>query len=442
MKDLPELRTAVPGPKSSELGKRLKQFESPTVTQVTNKGPIFWERGEGVNIWDADGNRFVDLTSAFGVASLGHSHPRITAAIRTQTEKLSHAMGDVHPSPLKTELCAELSRLTFERWTGGKQRGQTILGNSGFEAVEAAVKTARLFTGKRGIIAFEGGYHGLGLGVLETTWRMEFRHPFYDQLGHFAEFVPFSRQNADAAELEAIEKRIREILGRREVGAILVEPFQGRGGEVIPHAELLQRLRKICDKSRVLLIVDEIYTGFWRTGRWFGVEHSGVLPDLICLGKALTGTLPLSACVGREDVMLAWPPSKGEALHTSTFLGNPLGCAAALASLSLFEKEVPAWKVEEKGKAFLEILKKGLTDVSGIREVRGVGMMMGVELKPESRFSATEWCERLLARGIVALPSGDRGEVLALTPPLTMEMELFAWCVEQIAFVSETRQTA
>ncbi len=411
----------------------MKIHEAPTVTCVSATGPIFWQRAQGVQVWDVDDNRYVDLTSAFGVASLGHSHPEIIAAVQTQAPRLSHAMGDVHPPEGKAKLCRELSRLTYERWTEGEQKGQVILGNSGFEAVEAALKTARLFTGKRGVLAFQGGYHGLGYGALEATSRMDFRRPFQDQLGHFAEFLPYLRPDAAESNLDQWEKFIREILRSREVGAVVVEPFQGRGGEVIPHPELLPRLRRLCDRNRILLIADEVYTGFWRTGRWFGVEHFQVVPDIICLGKALTGCLPLSACVGREDIMAAWPVSKGEALHTSTFLGNPLACAAALASLEVFERDVPGWCLKEKGESFLKILKKGLSDLPGIREVRGCGMMFGIELTSRNSTPVVSWSERLLRRGILTLPSGDRGEVLGLTPPLNMEAKLWEWCVGEIS---------
>ncbi len=430
---LPELRTEIPGPRSRELAKVLKRYEAPTITHVSPKSPIFWESAEGVNVWDVDGNKFLDLTSAFGAASLGHSHAHVTAAIKAQSEKLCHAMGDVHPAELKARLCAELSRLTFERWTSGSQKGQTILGNSGFEAVEAALKTARLFTGKRGVIVFQGGYHGLGYGALEVTSRMEFRRPFLDQLGHFADFVPYLRKEATAADLDRLEQFVRDLLRNREVGAILIEPFQGRGGEVIPHPELLSRLRKICDRARILLIVDEIYTGFWRTGTWFAVEHAGIVPDLICLGKALTGCLPLSACVGKEDVMVAWPESQGEALHTSTFLGNPLACSAALASLQIFERDVLSWKVDAKGAKFMACLQKRLSDMPGILDIRGVGLMVGIELAPHAPCSAGAWCDRLLDRGILALPSGERSEVLAITPPLMMDLNLLEWSADEIA---------
>lgn len=434
MPKLPQLRTKVPGPKSQRLAKTLKKYEAPTVTCITPRWPIFWKRAKGVNVWDVDGNRFLDLTSAFGVASLGYSHSQVTAAIQRQSSLLCHSMGDVHPAELKAQLCAKLSKITYERWTRGRSSGQVLLCNSGFEAVEAALKTACLFTQKRGVIAFEGAYHGLGYGALDTTWRNDFRAPFLDQLGHFTEFVPYPRKFSrnPKEELKKIETRIRNILQHSEIGAILVEPFQGRGGDVIPPDEFIPILRRLCDHYQILLIVDEIYVGFWRTGRWFGVDHSKVIPDLICLGKALTGCLPLSACVGRANVMSAWPQSKGESLHTSTFLGNPIACAAALASILEFQTHAEKWSISEKGDWILEELSC-LAQNPYVKEIRGIGLMVGIEFSPEAPLSPSELCERLLQRGIIALPSGSRGETLSLAPPLRIEKKLLRWSIEQIA---------
>ncbi len=434
--DLPDVRTEIPGPRSRRLARLLKRHEAPTVTCMSPHGPVFWKRAAGIHVWDVDGNRFVDFNSGFGVASLGHSHPRVVAAIRRQSRRLGHAMGDIYPADLKAKLCARLSEITFERWSDGRIEGQTLLGNSGFEAVEAALKTARLFTRKRGVLAFEGGYHGLGYGALETTWRRDFREPFADQLGHFAHFAPYPRRGGDEkASVEAAERNIRQILCGSEIGAILVEPFQGRGGEVIPPDGFLPMLRRLCDRHRLLLIVDEVYVGFWRTGRWFGVEHTGVVPDIICLGKALSGSLPLSACVGRSGVMAAWPESRGEALHTSTFLGNPIACAAALASIREFEGFAPGWKVLEKGARLVRRLRDALDRAPGVKEVRGVGLMVGVEFAEDAPVAVPLLCQRLLARGIIALPSGAGGCVLVLSPPLTIGQDVLDWCAAQVCDV-------
>ncbi len=321
---------------------QLRDFESRNITFLDPDGswPIVWERAKGVHVWDAEGKKYLDLTAAFGVAAAGHSNSNVVKAGQKQMAKLLHAMGDVHPHALKAQLARELSRLTFERWSKKiphsalrtLHSGKVIFSNSGFEAVESALKTAMLATGKRGVIAFEGAYHGLGYGALNATHREHFRSPFRSQLREFGSFVKFPTKREQITE---IEKSIRQIFRHEKIGSILVEPIQARGGCNIPPKEFLPLLRKLCDEHGALLILDEIYTGFGRTGRWFACELSGVIPDVICLGKALTGGFPLSACVGRAEVMdAAWPASAGEAIHTSTFLGHPVGCAMALAQIS------------------------------------------------------------------------------------------------------------
>ncbi|MFM2082068.1 MAG: hypothetical protein RL380_759, partial [Verrucomicrobiota bacterium] len=325
--------------KTRETIRLLHDYESRNVTFFDADGtwPIVWERARGVHVWDADGKKYLDLTAAFGVASAGHANPAVVRAGQKQMGKLLHAMGDVHPHELKARLARELSRITFERWTrtthhAPRTTGKTIFGSSGFEAVEAALKTAVLATGKRGVIAFEGAYHGLGYGALNATHREHFRAPFRSQLREFGSFAQFPTTQP---ELKSVAQSLRKIFHREKIGAILVEPIQARGGCNVPPPEFLPLLRKLCDQHGALLILDEIYTGFGRTGKWFACEHSDVTPDLICLGKALTGGFPLSACVGRADVMdAAWPVSTGEAIHTSTFLGHPVGCAMALAQIA------------------------------------------------------------------------------------------------------------
>ena len=212
----------------------LRAYESPNVTYLEPDGswPIVWERARGVHVWDAARKKYLDLTAAFGVAAAGHANPRVVRAGQQQMARLLHAMGDVHPHALKAQLARELSRLTFERW-GSKPNGsgKTIFCNSGFEAVEAALKTALLATDKPGVIAFSGAYHGLGYGALNATHREHFRGPFVRQLGEFAHFAPFP---ASVQTMDLVERRIRQILRRKPIGAILVEPDQVRGGMNTP----------------------------------------------------------------------------------------------------------------------------------------------------------------------------------------------------------------
>lgn len=424
----------------------LRDYESPNVTYQAPDGswPIVWSAARGMQIVDAAGRKYLDLTAAFGVAAAGHANRRVVQAGTRQMRQLLHAMGDVHPHPLKAELARVLSRITYERWTagfaGGPIRGRVVFGNSGFEAVEAALKTALLATGRRGVLAFDRGYHGLGYGALETTGRDLFRRPFVAQLGGFAGFLgyPESRETVDAA-LERIEQRLS--LG--EVGAVLIEPIQGRGGIRVAPRGFLRGLRTVCDAHRVLLIVDEVYTGFGRTGYWFGCEVDSVVPDLICLGKALTGGFPLSACVGRAELMeQAWPASTGEALHTSTFLGHPVGCAMALAQIGEIERLDLVRQSDVLGRQLLAMLGTLGSASSRLRfDVRGRGLMVGVEMSGlDGRPATTEVWEvvrRLLRRGFLVLPEGEHGEVLALTPPLIVKRRQLSAAVEALHEVLE-----
>ncbi len=334
----------------------LRDYESQNVLFAPRDGswPIVWERAKGVQVQDADGKKYLDLTAAFGVAAAGHANPNVVKAGQKQMAQLPHAMGDVHPHARKAELAQELSRITFERWT--RSAGKTIFCNSGFEAVEVALKTAMLATEKKGVLAFTGGYHGLGYGTLNVTHRDFFRQPFRAQLREFAKFAPFPSFRSDLATTESL---IWHFLKRQRIGAVLVEPVQARGGIVVPPPDFLPLLRRMCDDAGALLVVDEIYTGFGRTGKWFACEHNHVVPDLVCLGKALTGGFPLAACVGKSDLMdEAWPASEGEAMHTSTFLGNPVGCAMALAQIKEIHRLHLCEQSMELGNFLLAELKK------------------------------------------------------------------------------------
>ena len=435
----PELRTEIPGPRSRELAARLRRVESRNVTLLGERWPVFWEKAEGVNVWDADGNRFLDFTSGFGVAGLGHSSPPVREALADQSRKLLHAMGDVHPAESKVELCEMLSELTFERWGAG--RGKVILGNSGSDAIEAALKTAVLHSGKPGVLVFTGAYHGLGYGALEASALEFFRAPFAAQLGGFAVSVPypycfrcplghggvFALEGGEFPHcsngcLEELERRIVTELSKGEIGAILVEPIQGRGGDIVPPRDFLRLLRRLCDEKKILLVVDEIYTGLNRTGRLFACEHSEVVPDLICLGTALTSGFPLSACVGRATVMDAWPESAGEALHTSTFLGNPLGCAMAVAALREHARPETAAKVLAAGRHLRAVLQK--IPAATVGDVRGAGLLVGMEIiradgSPDQALAA-HCVTEALQEGILLLAGGRHGNVLSLAPPFDL----------------------
>lgn len=416
---LPEIITNVPGEKSLEWGRRLGEVECRDTTYLADDWPIFWEKAEGPNVWDVDGNRFLDMTSGFGVAAMGYGFTG--DALRNQSVSLMHAMGDVHPARVKVELCEALSEITFEKWEGKK--GKSLFGNSGFEAVEAALKTAVIATGLSGILSFEGGYHGLGYGALLGQGISWFREPFEGQMAKVTERLAFPTTDE---ELEAFQQSLAKI-DASGIGAVLVEPIQGRGGILLPPEGFLQILRDWCDAAGALLILDEIYTGFWRTGKMFACEWEGVVPDLICLGKALSGGFPISVCVGRAAIMDRWPATNGEALHTSTFLGNPMGCAMALEAIRRY-REPETEQIVLAAAANLKNALFSLLELPCVKDIRGRGLVVGVETDGGNRVMAA--VKHLLRSGIIALPDGPGGEVLALTPPFSVTEEEIRFTIQ------------
>lgn len=426
---IPHLAVPPPGPASRRLATELRLYESPNVTYLSADFPIFWKEAAGANVRDVDGNVYVDLTAAFAVAGAGHAHPRIVAAVQEQAGRLLHGMGDVHPPEIKVQLLRALAEIT----PGGLRR--TILANSGAEAVEAALKTVALATGRPRVLAFHGAYHGLTLGALSVSSREDFRSPFRGQLAANAVFAPFPYayrspygEDPEGDRALALVEHLLDSPGTGSdgIGAILVEPVQGRGGDVVPPASFLPALRRICDERGLLLVLDEIYTGFGRTGRWFACEHWDVVPDLLVMGKALTGGLPFAACIGTDEVMSSWPDSTGEAIHTSTFLGNPLGCAAALASIEVLREERLVERSATLGSQLLKRLSKSLDGSSRVGEVRGLGMMVGIELVRDraTREPAPELVGRVvveaLQKGVLVLGGGIHGNVLSLSPPFSI----------------------
>lgn len=422
---LPELRSTPPGPASRALSARLASVESRNVTYVGEGWPVFWEEALGANVRDADGNVLVDLTSAFGVALLGHAHDRVRRALETQAGRLVHGMGDIHPPTVKVELLERLAALA--PWPDAR----VLLSTTGSEAVEAALKTARLASGRPGILAFEGAYHGLTLGPLAVTERARFRAPFADRLYGGVAFAPFPdplRGGEDAAP-RALE-RVREILragapNGDAIGTVIVEPVQARAGARVPPAGFMAALSELARARDALVVADEIFTGLGRCGAPLASPRVGLEPDVVCVGKALGGGLPISACLASARVMDAWPPSDGEAIHTSTFLGHPLACAAALAVLDAHESGgVPA-AAERLGVGLRAGLGERLAGAERVAEVRGLGLLIGVELvRPGGTEPAVgaagRVAERALRRGVLVLPAGAEGHVVELAPPVCL----------------------
>jgi 4-aminobutyrate aminotransferase/(S)-3-amino-2-methylpropionate transaminase len=435
---------------SEETLRRIRDFESVNVTHLDPAAgwPAVWQRARGCDVWDAEGRRSLDLTAAFGVTATGHANPRVVAAGRKQMGTLLHGMGDVHPHARKAELLELLSEITFGRWVAGG-RGRSVLTCTGSDAVEAALKTALLATGRSGVIAFEGAYHGLGYGALNATHREHFRARFRSQLGGFVSFVPFPAcetcgcgNRVPACEpLTHLTARLDAANGEGEIGAVVVEPIQARGGIRVPPDGFLKTLRAWCDRRGALLILDEIYTGFGRTGRWFACEHESVVPDLVCVGKALSGGFPIAACVGRAELMeRAWPASDGEAIHTSTFLGHPVGCAMALAQW----QELKSRRLDERAAIEGQWLRKRLETVPSwlgnwnLRPV-GRGLMAGIAVRHRDGSPGgsvvVRAMQQLLQRGILVLPEGADAEVLSLTPPLTIPRRRLRNALETIVEV-------
>ena len=427
---LPHIVVAPPGPASKAWLERLRRVESPNVTAVSDEFPVVWASARGAAVRDVDGNTYLDATSAFGVALIGHSHPRVTAAAARQIQSLTHGMGDVHPPAVRIELLEALQEIA----PGDLGRG--VLCTGGSEAVEVALKTALLATGRPGIIAFSGSYHGLGHGALDATSRRDFRAPFAAQLARNTTWVPYPNPLhpphgvAPGDVLGHILQRVEDALahpamGGLPVGAVLVEPIQGRGGSVVPPDGFLTGLRHLCDKHGALLICDEIFTGLCRTGRWFACDFEDVVPDLLCVGKALGGGFPVSACLGRPHVMAAWGESTGEALHTSTFLGHPVAAAAAVETLRILREEQTAQQAQQLGKQLQDQLKAALDGHPWVAQVRGRGLMLGIELahpvtKAPGRDVAWRTVVEALRLGVLLLPCGIHGDVIQLTPPAVL----------------------
>lgn len=414
------------------MARRLGAVESRNITRIDADGPIFWEEARGSNVRDVDGNIYVDLTAGFGVAFTGHGNPRVAGAIAHQAQLLPHAMGDVHPADTKVLLLERLAAIT------PGDLSVSILASAGAEAVEAALKTAALRTGCPGILSFRGAYHGLTYGALAVTWREHFRAPFRPQLNPLVHFAPFptAAEAADSTDLSASLREIEQTLTRAEVdgapvGAVIVEPIQGRGGIRFPAPGFLAALRDLCDGSRCILIFDEIYTGMGRTGRWFACQHDGITPDILLVGKALTGSLPLSAAIGRPDVMAAWPAATGDAIHTSTFLGNPIACAAALAQIDEIERHGLISRAATLGDRI-----HARTDAwcrhPPVQSVRGLGLLQAVQLQDDD--AAPARAARVVTAaahgGVLLLTEGERGTTLAITPPAVISIRQLDYALD------------
>lgn len=402
---------SIPGPRSAALARQLREYEQRNVTFLADDFPVFWESAEGATVVDVDGNRYIDCTAAFGVANAGHSNARVMQAVADQARRLAHGMGDVHPTQTRVRLFERLATILPHDLT------KTFLATTGSEAIEAALKSAMLATGKSRFAAYRGAYHGLSFGALAVGGIERFRTPFAGALAQEPLLLDYPRSSAASA-AQGAEQAWEVLRKHDDVAALVIEPIQGRAGCIVPPSGYLRALRALCDELRIVMIVDEIFTGFGRTGRWFRVDHENVVPDILCIGKAMGSGIPISAAIGRAAIMDAWPLSTGEALHTSTYLGNPLACAAALATIDELERlDLPA-RAAALGEALGSRIR-GLISHPGVVDVRGTGLLWGVQLDDSATAAAV--VRRALRESVIFLQSGVLGDTVVLSPPLVIE---------------------
>jgi 4-aminobutyrate aminotransferase len=387
--------------------------------------PFFVARAENAEIWDVEGRRYVDFAGGIAVLNTGHRHPRVVAALKAQLDAFTHSAYQVVAYESYVALAERLNALT-----PGKHAKKTTFFSTGAEAVENAVKIARAATGRSAVIAFAGGFHGRTLMALALTGKVA---PYKVGFGPFpgeVHHVPFpvALHGVSVEEsLHAIELLFKADVEPRRVAAILIEPVQGEGGFYVAPPELMRGLRRICDEHGILLVADEIQSGFARTGKWFAMQHHDVLPDLMTLAKSLAGGVPLSAVTGRADVMDA--PAPGGL--GGTYAGSPLAVAAAHAVLDVIAEEKLVDRANRLGDALRARLEGLRSRVPGIAEVRGLGAMLAVELmKPGTRTPDPDLAKqvqaRALARGLLLLTCGVHANVIRFLFPLTIPDAVFA----------------
>ena len=365
---------------------RLRDTERRYALEVFPKRDITLVRGSGAEVWDDRERRYIDCVAGIGVANVGHANPAVAEALAEQARKLVACPG-IFYNDARARLLEKLASIC----PPGLSRG--FFCNSGAETIEAAIKFARLTTGRPGVVSAMRGFHGRTLGALSATHKKQYRQAFEPLVPGFS-FVPFN--NAD---------RLRAAVGD-DTAAVVIEPVQGEGGIRPATAEFLRAAREICDDAGALLVFDEIQTGFCRTGRMFACEHHGVVPDLLCLAKAIAGGVPMGAVMANDRIQL--PPGK----HGTTFGGNPLVCAAGLAAIRFMQKERLAERAERLGARFRERCASRLP--ARVRELRQIGLMIGVELRERCR----PYIDSLTEAGVLALPAGTT--VIRLLPPLVI----------------------
>jgi 4-aminobutyrate aminotransferase len=400
-RDVPRIVGPLPGPRAAAWLERDDRVMSPSYTRVY---PLVVRRAKGAMVEDVDGNRFLDLTAGIAVTNVGHSHPRVVRAISRQSRRLIHMSGtDFYYAP-QVRLAERLASLA-----PGPEPKRVFFTNSGAEAIEAALKLARRHTGRNRALSFLGAFHGRTYGALSLSGSKPM------QRRGFSPLVP-EIHHAHYGNLESVHALFRTVCPPEELAAIFVEPIQGEGGYIVPPPEFLPGLRKLCDEHGILLVLDEVQTGFGRTGKLFASEHWEVDGDIVCLAKGIANGLPLGAIVSRARVM-DWPSGS----HASTFGGNPVACAAALASLRLIETRYRA-NAERRGAELRVGLEAIATRHGFVREVRGLGLMIGMEVQDADRRPAPPLRDRIIElafrKGLLLLPCG--ASTVRFCPPLCL----------------------
>ena len=431
---LPNLITGLPGPKAKAVIERDAEFISPSYTRSY---PLVASRGEGAIVEDVDGNRFLDCSAGIAVVATGHCHPRVVEAIQRQAARLIHMSGTDFYYQNMVDLAQKLAALT----PGGLPR-KVYFGNSGTEAIEAAIKLARYHTGRKQFVAFYGAFHGRTMGSLALTGsRSGQRRNFFPVMPgvHHVPYADCYRcpygKTVDSCAVEcaqAIEDPLfRTVLPPEEVAAIVVEPVQGEGGYLVPPRKFLAELRRIADRYGILLVFDEVQCGMGRTGKMFAAEHFDVIPDIIALAKGIASGLPLSATIARADIM-DWPPGS----HASTFGGNPVAVEASLATIELLEQGLidNAATIGAHMKARLSEFPQRFPNAG---DVRGLGLMIGIELvkdqitkerAPGLRDRVVQMC---FQRGLLVLGAGPN--TIRISPPLVLTREQADCAVDILA---------
>jgi 4-aminobutyrate aminotransferase / (S)-3-amino-2-methylpropionate transaminase / 5-aminovalerate transaminase len=412
-----ELRTSVPGPRSQEI---LERKERVIADPLSIYLPLVVAEARGASLTDVDGNTFIDFTGGVGCLNVGHSHPRLVAAAQEQLEQFSHTDFTIVPYEVYVTLAERLLGLAP---FGGHAKAAFF--NAGTEAVENAIKFARSYTRRPAVVVFEGAFHGRTLLSMTMTSKT---HPYKAGLGPFAPEVyrvPFAndyRGPSTEEALAALERAFVTQVAAEQVAAIVIEPVQGEGGFVVAPREFLHGIRRICDEHGIVLVIDEVQTGFGRTGRMFATEHYGIEPDLMTLAKSIAGGLPLSAVLGKAEIMDA----PGDSAIGGTYVGNPVAQAAALAVLDVFEEESLVERGAEVGDRIRARMEAWRERFPQVGDVRGLGAMLAIELvsdlesKEPAAGLATAVVEAALERGLLLLKSGIYSNCIRVLVPLSI----------------------